>query len=83
MVISISKIKNISVIKKNWILNGSRLMENGSNPHSNGDIFSRLIKYFFDNIIFIYKNIDEIISVSVIIIKRIIYINRLNLLIGS
>lgn len=42
-----SKIKKINLIKKNWILNGIRDLEIGSNPHSNGDIFSR----FFDNFI--------------------------------
>lgn len=59
-VISMSKIRNIRVIKKNWILNGSRLLKIGSNPHSNGDIFSRLIIYFFDNIKFTANNIRAI-----------------------
>lgn len=39
--ISISKIKNISLIRKNWILKGIRLFLMGSNPHSKGDDFSR------------------------------------------
>lgn len=46
-VISISKIRKIKLIRKNWILNGIRDLEIGSNPHSNGEIFSR----FFDNLI--------------------------------
>lgn len=41
--ISISKIKKINLIKKNWILNGRRELEIGSNPHSNGEIFSRVL----------------------------------------
>lgn len=49
--ISISKIKNISLIKKNWILNGIRVFEIGSNPHSNEEFFSRFFKVFFDKII--------------------------------
>lgn len=38
--ISTSKIKKMIVIKKNRNENGSREEEIGSNPHSNGDIFS-------------------------------------------
>lgn len=75
-VISISKIKKISLIRKNWILNGKWLDEMGSNPHSNGDIFSWSIKDFFE--IRIFKNIrkKEIIRRIriVVIIIIIIYI---------
>jgi hypothetical protein len=39
-IISVSKIKKIILIRKNWILNGKRLYKSGSNPHSKGDIFS-------------------------------------------
>lgn len=39
--ISTSKIKKITAIKKNRNENGKREEFNGSNPHSNGDIFSR------------------------------------------
>lgn len=39
--ISTSKIKKIKVIKKNCKENGKREELKGSNPHSNGDIFSR------------------------------------------
>jgi len=39
-IISVSKIKKIILIRKNWILNGNRLCDKGSNPHSKGDIFS-------------------------------------------
>jgi len=38
--ISISKIKKISLIIKNWVLKGNRALDDGLNPHSNGDIFS-------------------------------------------
>lgn len=48
MVISISKIKKISLIMKNWILNGMWPLEIGSNPHSKGDDFSRLNFFFFE-----------------------------------
>lgn len=40
-VISISKIKNINLIEKKWIENLFRGLENGSNPHSKGEFFSR------------------------------------------
>lgn len=45
--ISISKIRNNTAIKKNWDENGIREDLFGSNPHSNGDIFSRSIYDFF------------------------------------
>lgn len=38
--ISTSKIKKIIVIKKKWIEKTIRGLEWGSNPHSNGEIFS-------------------------------------------
>lgn len=41
IVISISKIRKISLIIKKWLLKGICLEENGSNPHSKGEIFSR------------------------------------------
>lgn len=48
-IISISKIKNIKLIKKNWILKGIRVLEIGSNPHSNGEFFSRWLYNFLNN----------------------------------
>lgn len=39
--ISTSKIKKIIVIKKNCKEKGRREEEKGSNPHSNGEVFSR------------------------------------------
>lgn len=75
-VISISKIKKIRLIRKNWILKGKWLEEIGSNPHSNGDIFSWSIKDFFEINIFRNMRREEIITridiVRIIII--IIYI---------
>lgn len=40
-VISISKIKKIRLIIKNWVLKGIRFKDRGSKPHSNEDNFSR------------------------------------------
>lgn len=51
-VISMSKIKKIMDTRKNWILNGSRFRDCGSNPHSNGDDFSMLRRDFFDRMEF-------------------------------
>lgn len=62
--ISTSKIKKIIVIKKKWRENGIRAEDLGSNPHSNGEDFSRSEKDFFDKII---DNI--IIILEIIIIK--------------
>jgi hypothetical protein len=39
-IISVSKIKKMILIRKNWILNGRCVWESGSNPHSKDDIFS-------------------------------------------
>lgn len=75
-VISISKIKKIKLIRKNWILKGKWFLEIGSNPHSNGDIFSWSINDFFE--IKIFKNIRKVEIIKsinvVIIIIIIIYI---------
>lgn len=48
--ISTSKIKKIIAIKKNRKEKGNRAELIGSNPHSNGDDFSRSIVAFFDKI---------------------------------
>lgn len=71
-----SKIKKISLMRKNWILNGKWLVEIGSNPHSNGDIFSWSMKDFFEIKIFKNIRIEEIDSRIniVIVIIIIIYI---------
>lgn len=46
--ISTSKIKKIIVIKKNRREKGKRDDDFGSNPHSNGDDFSRSMMVFFE-----------------------------------
>jgi hypothetical protein len=45
--ISTSKIIEITAIKKNRNEKGSRAGFFGSNPHSNGDLFSRFSLFFF------------------------------------
>lgn len=52
-IISISKIRNIRVIKKNWIENGNRGLVIGLNPHSNGVIFFRFFWVILVNTMFI------------------------------
>lgn len=47
-VISTSKIKKITAIKKNRKENGIRADPLGSNPHSNGEFFSRSLIVFLD-----------------------------------
>lgn len=78
--ISTSKIKKIIVIKKNRKENGNREEDFGSNPHSNGELFSRSIKAFFDKIEAKNITIDVInrIRKAIKIIEKIIYtiINR-------
>lgn len=63
--ISTSKIKNKIAIRKNWMENGKRADAFGSNPHSNGDIFSRFIIFFFEiivhKVIITIEIIDDII----------------------
>lgn len=75
-VISISKIKKINLIIKKWVLNGKRFLEIGSNPHSNGDVFSRSWKDFFEMIRLISMSKVAIINgIKVIMINwKIIYI---------
>lgn len=41
IMISISKIRNNTANKKNRVENGKRALDKESNPHSNGEIFSR------------------------------------------
>jgi len=71
--ISISKIKKINLIIKNWILKGIRLLDIGSNPHSKGDDFSRLECDFLEIVKLINIRNDEIIkNVRVMITREII-----------
>lgn len=75
-VISISKIRNIKLIIKKWILRGIRLLFKGSNPHSKGEDFSRFLNVFFDKRKFKNNKVREInIGIKVKIKKiKIIYI---------
>lgn len=75
-VISMSKIRNIILIKKNWILKGGRVRERGSNPHSNGEDFSKFFSIFLENSSLKDKRImgiSAIKSLSIQIVK-IVYI---------
>lgn len=65
--ISISKIRNINLIKKNWILKGIRGLEIGSNPHSNDEFFSRDLSIFFAIIKFMVSMIKGISNIIIII----------------
>lgn len=78
--ISISKIKNNKLIKKNWILNGIRVLEMGSNPHSNEEFFSRFFKVFFDKIIFKINIIKGIINKIINKKNILIMVSRLKLI---
>lgn len=74
-VISTSKIKKITAIKKNCKENGRRADLFGSNPHSKGLFFSRSIKVFFEIIIANIITMNEIIKIimEISIITKIIY----------
>ena len=84
-VISTSKIRKITAIKKNRREKGSRADPLGSNPHSNGEFFSR------SEIVFLAK-VDETVMTIIEIIsvikantdnKRITFLGGPSLLIGS
>lgn len=66
-VISTSNTRKIIAIKKKCNENGSRDDEIGSNPHSNGDLFSRSENDFFEIIL---RRV--IIRIGIIEIKRVI-----------
>jgi hypothetical protein len=84
-VISTSKIKKITAIKKNCRENGKRADDLGSNPHSKGEFFSRSEWVFLEirvaSIITIKEINRRILEIVMVII--IIYTNLLDLLIGS
>jgi hypothetical protein len=66
--ISTSKIRKITAIKKNRSENGSRAGFLGSNPHSNGDLFSRSSILFLDSIVVsIIINTDNKMVIDVIV----------------
>jgi len=68
--ISISKIRNNTAIKKNWIEKGVRDELLGSNPHSKGDNFSRSFFDVFE--IIVHKIIIIIDNIKATIIDKII-----------
>jgi hypothetical protein len=70
--ISTSKIRKITAMRKNRSENGNRADLFGSNPHSNGELFSRSSMFFFDSID--VKIIMTVVSVRVIIVALIIII---------
>jgi len=65
-VISTSKIRKITAIKKNRRENGNRAVPLGSKPHSKGEFFSRSEIVFFDN--------KEAIAITTVEITKIIII---------
>ena len=83
--ISTSKIIKITAIRKNRDEKGSRAEFLGSNPHSNGDLFSRSSFIFFDNSVVNTMIADDrrIVIVAVVTIISIIYLVFTNFLIGS
>lgn len=83
--ISTSKIRKITAIKKNRREKGKRADLFGSNPHSNGDDFSRSKMVFLDKTIDnIIRMVDKIkINIIKVKVTIIIYFDYTNLLIGS
>lgn len=79
-VISTSKIKKITAIKKNRNENGKRAVPLGSNPHSKGEFFSRSEIVFFDNKDAIAITIVEIIKIIIIADDKIIIVFSKDLL---
>jgi hypothetical protein len=83
--ISTSKIIKITAIRKNRDEKGSRAEFFGSNPHSNGDLFSRSSLLFFE--IKVAKTIivpDRMRATIVVVVTiMIIYLVFTNFLIGS
>lgn len=65
IIISISKIKKITAIKKKWIENGSRFNAIALKPHSNGVDFCHSIIDFF--LIIIITIIIIIIKIRIVI----------------
>lgn len=70
-VISTSKIRKITAIKKNCNEKGIRAEDLGSNPHSNGDLFSRSVKVFFE--------IKLAINITIILISKVV-IDKVNMI---
>lgn len=84
-VISTSKIKKITAIKKKWREKGIRADLLGSNPHSNGEDFSRSMNLFLEIKEARIINNNEILKIIRLININIviIYTKELDFLIGS
>lgn len=65
-VISTSKIKKITAIKKKCREKGMRALDFGSNPHSNGEFFSRSEWVFLDRVLARIIRMQEITIISVL-----------------
>jgi len=74
--ISTSKIMKITAIKKNRDEKGSRAEFFGSNPHSNGDLFSRSSLIFFEIRVVSTITADDnrMVTVAVVMVISIIYL---------
>jgi len=83
--ISTSKIMKITAIRKNRDENGIRAEFLGSNPHSNGDLFSRSSFIFLEiSVVKIMIAADNRMArIAVVVIINIIYLAFTNFLIGS
>lgn len=75
IMISISKIKNKTLMIKKWIENGIRENDIGLNPHSNGDIFCLSVIDFFFSIIIIVDTVIVNIVVVMVNISTILIIH--------
>jgi hypothetical protein len=78
-------IMKITAIKKNHDEKGSRAEFFGSNPHSNGDFFSRspLISFEISVVSIIIADDNKMVTIAIIIIIIIINLVFTNFLIGS
>lgn len=83
--ISTSKIKKITAMRKKRVENGNRADLFGSNPHSNGEFFSRSMKVFFESVVasMIIMRDNEIIIIAIFNMMIIIYFELSIFLIGS
>lgn len=72
--ISTSKIRKITAIKKKCNENGKRADVFGSNPHSKGDLFSRSINLFLEIIFTTKIKIKLIIKINIKIEAKMINI---------
>jgi hypothetical protein len=75
----------ITAIRKNRDENGSRAEFLGSNPHSNGDLFSRSSLLFFEiKVVRYITAVDSMIVIVVaVMVINITYLAFTNFLIGS